>query len=202
VLQLESLSDLLDTAFGRAILAKSAILAALVALGAHNRRRSLPALARLARGGEAPGRPGATLRRALGGEIALMLVVLGVTAALVSYSPSAGAQAGPFAGAVDLGPARMELTVDPARAGRNAIHVYLFDRRSGAQYDRPRSLAIAASEPERDIGPLELPLRKAGPGHYTASRAELIPAGDWRLTVRARISEFEELRAQLEVPMR
>jgi copper transport protein len=202
VLQLESLAELADTAFGRAILAKSAIFVALVALGAHNRRRSQPALVRLARDGEAPGRAGTALRRAVRAEVGLMVAVLGVTAALVSYSPAASDKTGPFSKAVDLGPARMELTVDPARVGRNAIQVHLFDRRSGRRYDRPRSLSIAATQPERGIGPLELPLRKAGPGHYTAPRAELMPAGDWRLTVRVRISQFEELRAQLEVPIR
>jgi copper transport protein len=202
VLQLESLADLTDTAFGRAVLAKSAIFVALVGLGAHNRRRSQPALERLARDGEAPGRAGTALRRAVRAEVGLMVAVLGVTAALVSYSPPASEQPGPFSAAADLGPARMELTVDPARVGRNAIQVHLFDRRGGRRYDRPRTLTVAAIQPERDIGPLELPLRRVGPGHYTAARAQLMPAGDWWLIVRARISEFEELRAQLEVPIR
>jgi copper transport protein len=202
VLHLDALADLVDTAFGRAILVKSAIFAALVALGAHNRRRSQPALTRLAAEGAAPGRAGLALRRALRAEVALMVAVLAVTAALVSYSPSAGVAAGPFAGSTDFGPARLELTADPARVGRNAVHVYLFDRRTGAQYDVPRTLTIGASEPERDIGPLALRVRKAGPGHYTAPRADLTPGGDWALTVRARISEFEELRAELEVPIR
>ncbi len=202
ILHLDALSDLVDTACGRAILVKSAIFVALVALGAHNRRRSQPELAQLAAGGAAPGRAGLALRRVLRAEVGLMIAVLGVTAALVSYSPSAGARSGPFSGSADLGPARLELTVDPARVGRNAVHVYLFDRRTGAQYDRPRALAITASEPDRDIGPLALRVRKGGPGHYTAPRADLSPGGDWELTVRARISEFEELRAELEVPIR
>jgi copper transport protein len=202
VLHLDALANLVDTAFGRAILVKSAIFATLVALGAHNRRRSQPALARLAAEGAAPGRSGLVLRRALRAEVALMVAVLAVTAALVSYSPSAGMASGPFAGSADLGPARLELTVDPARVGRNAVHVYLFDRRTGVQYDAPRALSITASEPERDIGPLALRVRKAGPGHYTVPRADLTPGGDWELTARARISEFEELRAELEVPIR
>ncbi len=202
ILHLDAFADLVDTAFGRAILVKSSIFVALVAIGAHNRRRSQPALARLASGGEPPGRAGLVLRRALRAEVGLMVLVLGVTAALVSYSPSAGVQSGPFSGTAELGPARLELTVDPARVGRNEVHVYLFNRGTGAQYDRPSELAISAAEPERGIGPLELRVRKAGPGHYTAPVAELVPGGDWDLTVRARISEFEELRAELEVPVR
>lgn len=202
VLQLDSLADLVDSAFGRAILVKAALFVALIALGAHNRRRSQPMLTRLAGGSEAPGQAGIVLRRALRAEVALMATVLAVTAALVSYSPSAGVQTGPFADSIDLGPARMELTVDPARAGVNEIHVYLFDARSGAQYDRPRRLAIAASDRERDIGPIELDVRKTGPGHYTVTTADLAPAGDWTLRVRAAVSAFEELRGELEVPIR
>jgi copper transport protein len=202
ILHLDSWADLVDTAFGRAILIKVAIFVALIALGAYNRRRSQPQLARLADGGEAPGRAGVALRRALRAEVGLMVAVLAVTAALVSYSPSAGATAGPFSDSADLGPARIELTVDPARAGSNEIHVYLFDARSGAQYDRPRRLSIAARDRERDIGPIALDVQKAGPGHYTVARADLAPAGDWTLTVRAPISDFEELRTDMEVPIR
>jgi copper transport protein len=202
ILQLDALSDLVDTAFGRAILVKATIFGVLVALGAHNRRRSQPRLARLAAGREPPSSAGATLRRVLRAEVALMAVVLGVTAALVSYSPSADTTTGPVAESADLGPARLELTVDPARAGVNEVHVYLFDARTGAQYDKPRRFSIAARLRELDIGPIELDVRKAGPGHYTVARAELAPAGDWTLTVRAPVSDFEELRTDVEVPIR
>jgi copper transport protein len=202
LLQLGAPADLVETAFGRAILVKAALLAVLVALGTHNRLRSQPALKQLAERGDAPGATGQALRRVLRAEIALMAAVLCVTAALVSYSPSAAAPGGPFSTTADLGPARAELTVDPARAGRNAVHLYLFDRATGAQYDRPRRVGIAASEPERGIGPLRLDVRKAGPGHYTAPRADLAPGGDWVLTVSARLSEFEELRGRIEVPIR
>jgi copper transport protein len=202
LLELDAWSDLLDTAFGRAILAKSAIFVALIALGAHNRRRSQPRLTRLAGDGEAPGAAGIVLRRALRAEVALMVLVLGVTAALVSYSPSADPPPGPYSGSAELGPAQLELTVDPARAGANEVHVYLFDARSGAQYDRARTLSISARERELDIGPIDLDARKVGPGHYTVTRAELAPAGDWTLTVQAPVSDFEELRTELEVPIR
>jgi copper transport protein len=131
-----------------------------------------------------------------------MGIVLAVTAALVAYSPSASTPAGPFSDSADFGPARIELTVDPARPGSNEVHVYLFDRRTGGQYDRPRRLTITAAEPERDIGPIALDVRKAGPGHYTVARADLAPAGDWSLVVRAPVSDFEELRTALEVPIR
>jgi copper transport protein len=96
----------------------------------------------------------------------------------------------------------MELTVDPARAGRNQIHLYLFDRRTGRQYDRVKELTVSARLPDRSIGPLPFEAEKAGPGHYVIRRAGIAPPGDWRLDVSARVSAFDAYDAHLEVPIR
>jgi copper transport protein len=82
-----SFSALVETAYGRLVLAKIALLLALVALGAYNQRRSLPRLRRLAAGGEEPGRVSTLLRRAVAWEVGLIVVVLGVTSVLVATTP-------------------------------------------------------------------------------------------------------------------
>ena len=198
---LESLSDLTDTAFGRALLAKGVLVALLLTLGWWNRQRGRPGLARLSARGEPPGETGALLRRALRAEALLMVAVLGVTAALVSYPPPSSAR-GPFADTADLGPARMELTVDPARPGTNELHIYLFRRSDGSQYDRVKELLISASLPEKQIGPLHLRAHKAGPGHYVVRRAAITPAGDWQLVFDARVSKFDAYRAEVKAPIK
>jgi copper transport protein len=83
-----SFGALVDTAYGRLVLAKIALLSALVALGAYNQRRSLPRLRRLAAGGEEPGRAAALLHRAVAMEVVFILVVLGVTSVLVATTPA------------------------------------------------------------------------------------------------------------------
>jgi copper transport protein len=197
------LDNLLDTAYGRAALIKFVLLvAALIPLGTYNRYRSVPLLERIAGGGEAPGRAGLLLRRALRGEVALLVVVLGVTAALAGYAPATAVQSGPFSGSASLGPAELEVTVDPARVGSNQVHLYLFDARSGAQFDRIKELEVTATEPDNAIGPLPLYTRRAGPGHYTVQGALLAVAGDWRLDVTMRVSAFDQHTAELEVPIR
>ena len=201
VLELDALPDLTGTAFGRAILIKVGLLGGLIALGAWNRQRSRPRLAALADGGESPGVAGVVLRRSLRAEGVLMVAVLTVTAALVSYSPAAGA-GGPFSASESLGPARLELTVDPARAGRNSVHLYLFDRRSGGQFDRTRELTVTARLPSEGIGPLTLEPRKAGPGHYVIRRADIAPPGEWRLDVDVRITAFDSFSTRVEVPIK
>jgi copper transport protein len=202
IVHLSALSQLWETPFGRAVLIKIALLLFLVALGAHNRQRSLPQLRRLAQASSPPGPAGTLLRRALRAEVALVVTVLAVTAALVSYPPPAAVAGGPFAANTELGPTRLELTVDPAQVGANEIHLYLFDARTGAQYDEVKEFTITATLPDERIGPLAIDAVKAGPGHYTSSGAVLAPGGDWQLRFRARVSEFDEYSATVDVPVR
>ncbi len=58
LLELDALDDLWESAFGRAILVKAALVTALLALGALNRRRILPALRRAEGERASPGAPG------------------------------------------------------------------------------------------------------------------------------------------------
>jgi copper transport protein len=79
-----------ETAYGRLVLAKIALFLGLVSLGAYNQRRLLPELRTAAAGGEEPGRAAALLRRSVGFEVGLALVVLGVTSVLVATEPPSG----------------------------------------------------------------------------------------------------------------
>jgi copper transport protein len=197
------LDNLLDTAYGRAVLIKFLLLVfALIPLGAYNRYRSVPRLERIAAGGEAPGRAGLRLRRALRGEVALLVVVLGVTAALAGYAPANVTQSGPFSGSASLGPAVLEMTVDPAAVGSNQIHLYLFDAKTGAQYLAIKELSVSATMPDNSIGPLPLEPQHSGPGHYTVQGALLSVSGDWKIEVSMRTSAFDEYSADVEVPVR
>ena len=195
------LDHLLDSGYGRAVLVKFCLLMALIGIGAYNRRRSVPRLNRIAAGGGSPGRAGLLLRRALRAEVALLVVVLGVTAALASYAPPISAQSGPFSTETTLGPTQLEMTVDPARVGANTIHIYLFDSKSGVPYGRAKQFEVTATLPETGAAlPLEPQL--SGPGHYTIPAALLNAAGDWRLGVTLRISAFDQFTKQIEVPVR
>jgi copper transport protein len=196
------LSELVETAFGRAVLIKAALLLGLVALGAVNRQRLVPALRRLADRGERPGRSGLLLRRTVRAEVALIVVVLGVTAALVSYAPPGGPAAGPVSGSVGLGPAELEYTVDPAEVGRNEMHLYLFDAADGSQFTEAKELRIDLSLADKSIGPIEAELRRAGPGHYVAPGTPFGVAGEWTADATLRVSRFEQEEASFEVSIR
>ena len=105
-IDVRSVDALFSTTYGLLVLAKVVLLLALIGLGAVNRQRILPALRRLVERALAPGTTGVVARRSFRGEIALMLVVFGVTAALVSYAPPIDAAQGPFADQHDARPGR------------------------------------------------------------------------------------------------
>ena len=86
--EVRHVSALFDTGYGRAVLAKALLVGGLVALGAVNRRRLVPALAYAAR--RTPSRRAlAALRRNVRVEVALIAAALAVTALLVSFAPPA-----------------------------------------------------------------------------------------------------------------
>jgi copper transport protein len=197
-----SWSALLDSGFGRAVLIKIVLLAGLIALGAVNRRRVVPALRGLAEAGAAPGAAGHLLRRTLRAEVVLVVAVLGVASALVSYPPPDSLAGGPFSANTALGPLRLEVTVDPARVGPNEMHLYLLNAKDGTPFDGTKELAVSLSLPSRHIGPLPATARAAGPGHYVVDTLQLVPGGDWRLGVTSRISDFDQYETSLKVPVR
>ena len=197
-----SWSAVLDTGFGRAVVVKAVLLALLIAIGVVNRRRVVPGLQRLAQATSAPGELGHLLRRTLRAEVALVVVVLGVTSALVSYPPPDSLASGPFSGSTALGPLRLEATVDPARAGANELHLYLLCAGDGTPFEGTKEIEVTLALASKRIGPLPATAREAGPGHYVVDTVQLVPAGDWTLDVTSRVSEFDQYEASLKVPVR
>ncbi|MCW3001963.1 MAG: copper resistance protein CopC, partial [Conexibacter sp.] len=145
---------------------------------------------------------GRLLRRTLRAEVALVVAALAVTAALVSYAPPSALSAGPYSKATRTGPVEVEVTVDPARTGTNAVHVYVFRASDGAPFAATKELTVAATLPSKGIGPLKATVHRAGPGHYLADAMVLAPAGTWRLQVTDRVSDFDQYTATFAVPVR
>ena len=102
-----------------------------------------------------------------------------------------------------MGPIELQTTVDPARVGANQMHVYLFDAKSGAAYTKTKELTVKAALPEQEHrGRSAVTMHQAGPGHYVADAFQLVPAGDWQITVTDRVSDFDEYTGTLKVPVR
>ena len=87
VVLVASFDALVDTAYGRLVLAKIALFVVLISLGAFNQRRTLPQLRALSARGAPPGAAATTLRRAVALEVGFAMIVLGVTSVLVATQP-------------------------------------------------------------------------------------------------------------------
>ncbi|HEX3511875.1 MAG TPA: CopD family protein [Solirubrobacteraceae bacterium] len=201
-IDVRSVSGLFHTTYGALIIAKVLLLLTLIGLGWVNRGRVIPALTRVVGDGGPPGGVGALARRAMRGELALMLCVFGVTAALITYAPPIDAATGPFSTNTTIGSAELEMTVEPAKVGLNTVHLYLIDAKTGAQFTATKELTATAKLPSKGIGPLPLKTSQAGPGHYILSAAVLSPGGTWKIEIVDRISEFEQFSRTVSVPIR
>jgi copper transport protein len=201
IVYLDAFGDFIHDAFGRAVLIKIVLVLGLVGLGAVNRQRVVPRLRALAADGGTPGPAGHLLRRTLRLEVATILVVLTVTGALVGYAPprATAGGSGPVSISKRLGPYDLEVTVEPARVGPNAMHVYLFDAKDGTPFDGTKQLTVTATQKAKQVGPLPISFQKAGPGHFTANRFQLVPGGDWTFSVTDRVSDFDQYDTTFDV---
>ena len=200
-IDVRSLHGLLHTTYGALIIVKVVLLALLIGIGWVNRERVIPALKRLVGDGRSPGGIGALARRTMRGELALMLCVFGVTAALISYAPPIDAASGPFSIEHDdrLGRARDDRRTGEGRAEHDPpLSHRCQDRR---QFTATKELTATAKLPSKGIGPLALKPNVAGPGHYVLSSAVLSPGGTWEIEITDRVSEFEQFSRTVKVPI-
>jgi copper transport protein len=200
-IDVRSLDGLFHTTYGALIIVKVILLLLLICLGWVNREWVIPALKRIAAADQAPSATGVLARRTMRGELALMLCVFGVTAALISYAPPIDAASGPFSTNTTIGPAELEMTVEPAKVGLNTVHLYLIDAKTGVQFTETKELTVTARLPSKGIGPLPLKANLAGPGHYVLNSAVLSPEGTWSIEIIDRVSEFEQYTRTVKVPI-
>lgn len=143
-------------------------------------------------------------RRSVLLELAVGAAVLALSAVLVGTPPAKAALAQPVDVTLPLRTATgtdgsVQISIDPARPGPNALHVYLFD--ASGQLAQPQELRVTLTEAAQQIGPLPVDLQPAGPGHSIGD-ADVPVAGTWTLTVTVRLDEFTALTTDTTFPVR
>jgi copper transport protein len=179
LLQVDSLGALTQTPYGRLIVLKAMLLAAALALAASNRWIFLPRLADQAQ------RNVPRLRRAISGEIAILIIVVSVTAVLAHTPP----RVAPISKILQANGMRAVLTIAPGRVGRNAMTVELDDGR-GQTVDAA-DVEIDVSNRDAGIEPMRRRMQRTAPGQYRYEGSELAFAGAWAIEVRARMDDFD-----------
>ena len=145
------------------------------------------------------------LRRSVLVEFAIAAVVLALSAVLVGTPPARSAVAQPVDVLLPLqassGPSgSVQVSVDPARPGPNTLHVYLFD--DTGRPTQPAGITVSLTEASQEIGPLDVELAPAGPGHWVSDGMTIPGAGTWTLAVSVRLDEFTATTARTDFPVR
>lgn len=207
--QVRSTAALTDTTYGRLLIIKVILFGLLVALAGLSRRlvqaRYRVSAARLSFGpGAATSDPEAEtvagLRRTVGAETVIAVVVLAVTALLVNAQPARSALAKPFSTSVRNDLVLVDVTVDPAKAGPAALHFYTLSPTGGQQ--EVQDLTAALTLPSQDVGPLAVPVQRAGPGHFSAYNFNIPLRGTWKLEVKALLSDIDEATVSTTIPIK
>lgn len=188
-----SLDALVQTTYGRLVIAKAGLLVATLPIANLNRVRTVPAV-REGREGS-----GERLRAYVRIELGLLVVVLAATAWLIQ-TPPAKVQLRPdfIEQTKEIGGGSVQITLDPASVGSNLVHVYVFDE-SLQRDDEVTDLTLTAFNDERGLGPLSIDVLDTGPGHYQANAATFPFDGTWRVEASVRRGKFDEQRARFSI---
>jgi copper transport protein len=187
VAEVGNVEALLSSDFGRVVIAKSAILGGLAALGAVNHFRNVPAAGRALRG----------LRLVGSTEVLLGATAVLLSGALVNLPPpvasaasAAGTRPSPSPSAApllveghDFGTSvRLRLVVSPGAAGFNIFTATATDYDSGAPVSASGVTLRFAIPVRADVGGSRLDLASTGPGVFSAPGSNLSLDGAWQVT--------------------
>jgi copper transport protein len=204
-LQLRTWSALWETTYGLLILAKILLVVPLLGLGAYNNRYAVPRL----KAGIASVLERRRFLQAAGVEIAIMVVIVAVTAVLVNAEPARTEGmameeeehaamtedmhgGGEQTAEVDLVDARATVTVAPAMPGDNTITLE-FEGPDGGPPPEFQEVSVSARLPAQEIGPLEFVAEPTSGTTYEIHNASLSLPGEWEVRVEALIGEFDLL---------
>ena len=184
--QVGSVDALTTTTYGRLLIAEVVIVAVLVAFGGLNRRWH-------ARGSTTAGSVDAgllSLRRRMVLETLGAIVVVAVTSLLVNAAPARKTVSRPVDKTLRAQTILIDVTFEPARKGRNEIHLYALTKAGLPQ--KVYAISATMALPSAGVEPISLKLLRAGPNHFQVLGADLPVAGTWRLTVQVQLDEFTE----------
>jgi copper transport protein len=146
------------------------------------------------------------LRRSVLVELALAVAILALSAVLVGEAPASASSAPqpidrtlPLRGSSGSD-GTVEVSVVPASPGTNSLHVFLAD--GSGEPTQPAGIQVTLTNRAESVGPLDVPLQPAGPGHWTADAMTIPGAGSWTLTVIVRADEFTATTASTTFPVR
>lgn len=194
--EIRSVRALFSSTYGWLVVAKVGLVVILAAIGGFNHFRLVPALERR----PDKGARWRYLRTTLRLEAVALVVVLGVTGVLVNTEPArnTAAMQSLFSDTVEVESGSVNVVIDPARTGPITLHVYILDPNGRPDAD-VQDVSVALVQPELGLGPIDVDLDHAGPGHYLINDTLFTVPGEWQVTFHVRVDEFTERSGSVEV---
>lgn len=198
-IEVGGLTQLTSTTYGKLLMVKVTVVAAVGAVAAWNRFRFVPAVADTEDEAEVERAPWGRFRRLVAVEIVGIVAALAITGVLSNVTPAKAAiESGPVSASAEFGAGSMDVTVDPARPGGNDVHVY-FLTGSGGVDDSYQELTVTLELPSQEIGPLEVTPVRVGPGHFQVVNTDFPLAGDWTIAVKVMPDRFTEVTGEVVI---
>ena len=197
VIQVQEPAALVDTAYGRLLLVKLALLAVLFGLAAFNRWR-LTASAEA--GGEKARKQ---LARSITVETMLVLAVFGVAAGWRFTPPPralAIAAAQPASAHIHALKAMAELSITPGHTGLVTVSIMVMTGDFGPL--DPKEMTLVLSKPDSGIEPLKRPAKRAGDGTWKVDDLVIPVPGRWTVGLDILISDFEMVKIEGPIDIR
>ncbi len=214
LVQIPSIEALYDTAYGRALLVKLGVVAAVLVVAAANalylRERAIDEPDSNEYGAGIHG----WLRRAVWAEAALGIAVMFAAAILFQYPTSRqaeeAAQAAEEAASTQAvvgyeetqpaGDLDVNLTISPNAPGNNSLRVFLFPQGGGDIGDVLR-VRLRFQPPAGGLAPSEIDMEPAGLTAYGAIGPFITEEGNWTIAVDVRRAGLEDITADFPVPI-
>ncbi|HEY8334946.1 MAG TPA: CopD family protein, partial [Tardiphaga sp.] len=192
ILQLQGVTALWSTDYGRVLMAKLALVAPLLALALWNRLSLTPAIA----AGSAPARR--RLQMSIGGELLLVIAILGVVA-LWRFTPPPRLLVvtnDDFFTHIHTGKAMANVTITPGHAGPLDIAVQL-----ETPDERPltaMAVSVTLSNPAIGVEAMTAQAQRQDDGTWRVHMSVSVP-GRWMLGLVILISDFEQVRVEAPI---
>jgi len=214
LVQVPSVEALFDTAYGRALLVKLGVVAAVIAVAGVNALYLRERAIEDPDSSEYGARIHHWLRRTVWAEAALGIVVMFAAAILFQYPTSRQAEEASQAaeeaartqavvGYEETQPAGdldINLTISPNAPGNNSFRVFLFPRSGGDIGDVLR-VRLRFQPPSGDLAPSEIKMEPAELTAYGAIGPFITAEGNWTVGVDVRRAGLDDIRADFPVPI-
>lgn len=197
VIQVENLSALWTTAYGRLLLAKLALAAVLLALAASNRWH----LTKSALAGKADAQ--SQLVRNIAVETLVAMAILGLVAGFRFTPPPrvlAIEAAAPAAIHIHTADAMADLTITPGHAGKVSASIVVMTGDFGPL--DARTVTLRLSNPQAGAASINASAYKPGDGTWRVDNLDLPVSGKWTVTIDIEIAEASRVTLNGDIAIR